>query len=495
VRRFDPALTALAMALAAETWLNQVFAIAPSEGVLIDRIVFLTVTCYVLTEAARSVAVRLRRRERGFSNIVGRANRHGLVPPPVGRLRASHVLGTGALFLLVTVQTVLHADERSPFLYMTYPAFQVGAGTSADGYVAWIDGHPTFAESWQFAKLANVLSGATGDLSTGDTDARAAYSYLAVLLMKPLGAFVAFVSLNTIFWLLACLATWYLAATLLGSAPAGYVAALLTACGEGFVFLASTPMSYVAGYAWAALLLALAVRWRLFGWRSDWRRWAAWGWVCGVAGLFYFTHVVLLGAAWLFGAGRTPLRHLIWAAVIALALPAAWFAVGTGLVGLQFAEATANDLFGQLRRLGALAFEDPLRLPAIAGSQSFHALMGNFNVPLLPLAALGYAVAAPRRRQWYAAITACGFAPALLLHQNPVTQRYGYLAYPAIYVAATEGIVWLGMHLQRWLATREVRGSPYAPWVIAAIVVAVQLIQANADLAGVYRFALAFGAL
>ena len=38
------------------------------------------------------------------------------------------------------------------------------------------------------------------------------------------------------------------------------VAALLTATGQGFVFMAGAPMSYAAGYAWGAILLALALR-------------------------------------------------------------------------------------------------------------------------------------------------------------------------------------------------------------------------------------------
>lgn len=397
--------------------------------------------------------------------------------------------GVALLLALLVVQTLLHADERGAYLYMTLPAFPTGVGTGADGYVAWLDGHPVYAEAWQFGKLANLFSGAAADLDTGDHDARGAYSYLAALLARPIGFFPAFLATNVLFWLSACVAMWYLGRVLLGTSALGFTAALLAACGQGFVFMSSSPMSYVAGYAWSALLLALMTRWRLFGWTSDWRRWIAWGFVCGASGLFYFTHVVTVGAAWIFGASRAPLRGLVPATAVALLVPAAWFAVGTNSIGLRFQETTANDLFGQVRVLLKLALTSPLVLPLAAGENAFRALLGGFNVPLLPLAALGVMVATPRRRQWYVAVAACGLIPVLILHMIPVTQRYGYLAYPAVYLAATEACAWLSREVAGRLAFRG--GAVFA--TLAGALVAVQLFQANADLLGIYRFSVAFG--
>ena len=423
-------------------------------------------------------------------------------------LRAWRAAGVALLAALVTVQTVLHLDERSPFLYLTAVRF-AGERAHADGYVTWLEGHPTWAESWQLARQAGLYAGAGADLTTGLSDARAAYAYLGALLARPLGYFGAFVVLNAAFWLAAALATWYLARALLGAEAPAFLAALLAATGQGFAFLSSTPMSYVAGYAWGAVLLALACRWRLFGRTSGGRCWLRWGWLCGVAGLFYFTHVVLLAVAWLFGARRAPARHLFAATAVAMALPVSWYLVGHHLVGLRFDDATAADLLGELRRLAGVAAHTPALLPSEAGHGAVRALVGGFSLPLLALAALGVALARPRRRAWYLAVALCGLAPALVLHMIPVTQRYGYLAYPAIYVAAAEGAWWLAARTavrddrQANGAIGPVVGRPPSavgrppsavPWALGALLALFQLIQANADVLGSYRFALAFGA-
>ena len=488
MRRFDSALAALAAALAGALWLHQSLSITlPTVGMLVDRTMFLFAATYALCEALRGAAVRLHR-----SRGQNKSTHAGLAPPlaratHVGRARAAGVV---VLAVLIAAQTFLHLDERGAYLYMTYPAFPTGVGTSADGYVAWLDGHPAYAEAWQFAKLANLFSGASTDLETGDHDARGAYAYLAALLARPLGFYLSFLVLNGLFWLGACLATWFLGRALLGGESLGFVAALLTATGQGFVFMSTAPMSYVAGYAWSALLLALAVRWGLFGWAAGWRRWLLWGLVCGASGLFYFTHVVTIGVAWLFGASRAPLRGLLAASAVALLVPALWFAASSGLIGLRFQETTANDLFGQVRVLGRLALAAPLLLPFAAGESSFRALFGGFGVLLLPLAALGVAVAAPRRRQWYVAAAVCGLAPVMILHMIPVTQRYGYLAYPAIYLAAAEATGWIAQQIAAVLRV-PVRAALAA---CATALVAVQVFQANADALGIYRFSLAFGA-
>src|SRR5207245_2680664 len=81
-------------------------------------------------------------------------------------------------------------------------------------------------------------------------------------------------------------AAWDPGRVLLGREAPAFAAALRTAGGQGFVSMAGTPMSYAAGYAWGALLLALAIRWRLFGWHSRGGRWLTWGWLCGAAGTF-----------------------------------------------------------------------------------------------------------------------------------------------------------------------------------------------------------------
>jgi hypothetical protein len=265
--------------------------------------------------------------------------------------------------------------------------------------------------------------------------------------------------------------------------------------------MAGTPMSYVAGYAWGAVLLALAARWQLFGWRSSGARWLLWGWLCGVSGLFYFTHVVLIGTAWLFGLRRVPAYRLVAATAAAMAIPGLWFLAGHYVIGLVFKDVTAQDLARSVRQLADTALTTPLRLPSEAGDQSVHALVGGYYYLVLLCAVVGVAAAAPRRRQWYLAAAICGLGPAFVLHMLPpphLTQRYGYLAYPAIHVAAAEG-AWAAADLARRHARRLLGlasgGWLDRTWQVAALtaLALTQLVQANADLVGIYRFALAFG--
>ncbi len=433
-------------------------------------------------------------------------------PPGALPLRRPHVVaGALLLGLLVSGQALAHLDAQSPYLYMTTPPFPVGAGTGAEGYVFWLEGHPTYAESWQPARQAALFAGASDDLTTGDTDARAGYAYLWALLALPLGYYWGAVLLNLVSWYLAALATWYLALGLLGRHLPAYGAALLVALGQGFVAMVGTPMSYVAGYAWSPVLLALAHRWNLipdatYDRPSPGRRhWALWGWLAGVAGLFYFTNLVTLGALLLLGLPTARLRHLLLAAALTLAVPASWELAGRSLVGLQFQSTTAADLSSNVHGLLQTALARPLLLPSEAGGGSARALAGGFSSPTLPLAALGIVLATPRRRRWYLAVALCGLAPAMILHHLPVTQRYGYLAFPAIYIAAAEGAWRLAVRLGAPAAGRgatpaEALSSPSHPsqrrWAVAllGLVALAQLVQANADLWGIHRFALAFGA-
>ncbi|HEX2033140.1 MAG TPA: hypothetical protein VHS99_03060 [Chloroflexota bacterium] len=520
--RFDAAATALAIALAGTSWLQHILVRpGPAASVAADRAIFLFAISYALLEllprfipwhlvTGGLVPHRLRRTAlRRTAPAPATAASRTATTAPNGRPHQGHapprrrarLIGAAALLLLVTVQTFTHLDEHSPYLYMTMPGFPVGWGVGAEGYVAWVDGHPVQAEAWQFAHQAAHLGGALHGLDTGNTDARAGYGYLVALLARPFGYYWSAVVVNLLSWYAAALATWYLGTVMLGAAAPAFGAAVLVAGGQGFVAMAGTPMSYVSGYAWSAVLLALAHRWRLFGRRCSTTRWLLWGWLTGLAGLFYFTHVVLLATAWLFGGRRGPLRPLILATVLAMAVPLTWQLAGQNLVGLRFERATADDLTSNLTGILRVALHAPLELPGKAGESSLRALVGGFALPTLPLAALGVARAAPRRRQWYLAVAICGLAPVFVLHHIPVTQRYGYLAYPAVYLAAAEGAWWLATTLARRASFRNARDARPAPrgapltWGIAALVLlaGIQLFQANADRWGMMHFALAFG--
>jgi hypothetical protein len=134
----------------------------------------------------------------------------------------------------------------------------------------------------------------------------------------------------------------------------------------------------------------------------------------------------------------------------------------------------------------------PLTLPAEAGRGTTRALLGGFPLPLIALAALGVAVAPASRRTWYLVVAVCGLAPAMVLHHLPATQRYGYLAFPAVAVAAAEGVRWLTRPRTIPLLAGE-RPARIARLSAVVLVVLLAAGQAAADLWGWYAFALAFG--
>ena len=78
-------------------------------------------------------------------------------------------------------------------------------------------------------------------------------------------------------------------------------------------------------------------------------RWAVWGWLCGVAGLFYLTHIVVLGVLWLLSARRAMLGRLVLATALAFAVPVSWELYGRAFVGLRFEAGTGGRPLGQRR--------------------------------------------------------------------------------------------------------------------------------------------------
>ncbi|MGI8423233.1 MAG: hypothetical protein ACR2NO_03835 [Chloroflexota bacterium] len=90
----------------------------------------------------------------------------------------------------------------------------------------------------------------------------------------------------------------------------------------------------------------------------------------------------------------------------------------------------------------------------------------------------------------------CGASPAYILHHIPVTQRYAYLAYPAVYVAAVEGLRLSASLLARLIShpavSRHTARSILCV-MLFVVMLAFQLLRANADVFGEYGFVLAYG--
>ena len=128
--------------------------------------------------------------------------------------------------------------------------------------------------------------------------------------------------------------------------------------------------------------------------------------------------------------------------------------------------------------------------------QLIGALVGGFYYPLLFASLVGIIVARPRRQQWYAAVLAAGLGAGVVASQittAPFTPRYIYWVYPALYLAAAEGVWVLGRRVG-WAVTqwrsRDAAGSwptGIARGALAALVL-FQLAVSLADVLGQYHF-------
>ena len=129
---------------------------------------------------------------------------------------------------------------------------------------------PVYLEATREVMLAKAFSGeaASGHDLGGPNDDRAGYPYLLALTAPVLGYYPAALLINGLFWWLASMAVWSLGRTFFGDGPRAIAAALLTAASQGLTYWSATPMSFVVGLAWFAILLALASHWRIAGWRS-----------------------------------------------------------------------------------------------------------------------------------------------------------------------------------------------------------------------------------
>ena len=130
------------------------------------------------------------------------------------------------------------------------------------------------------------------------------------------------------------------------------------------------------------------------------------------------------------------------------------------------------------------------------------ALVGGFYYPLLLTGLVGVVIARPRRQQWYAAVLAAGLGCWSGCQSNhdsiPITPRYIYWVYPALYLAAAEGAWFLGRQVDAALAqwrSWNAFGVPVAgsmpTWIargVLAALVIFQLAVSLADVFGQYHF-------
>ena len=416
----------------------------------------------------------------------------------------------GLLALVVAVEILAHAGPRSPHITAFYPTRGPGSSTHAEGYIDFLGDVPIYREAvGEAVNAAKAFSGeaASGQELGGPNDDRAGYSYLLALMAPVLGYYPAGLLINGLFWWLASLAVWSLGRTFFGNGPRAIAAALLTATSQGLTYWSATPMSYLVGLAWFAILLAVATRWRIAGWRGASARYRlAFGWLVGVTGLFYVVPQVVLGWMGMFVLRRTAWWGVLVAAVMAVALSRLWEVFGK-IGGLPF-DPRINAAMGyigfQTTLVNWLEFWEQGPQPLLIDLSRYQligGLVGGFYYPLLFASLVGIIVARPRRQQWYVALLAAGLGAGVVasqIHITPAASRYIYWVYPALYLAAAEGVWFLGRRVgeavtQWW--SRKAFGGPFTgsgqTWIARGALAALVLFQlavSLADIFGQYHF-------
>ena len=355
------------------------------------------------------------------------------------------------LALLCTVELVTHTGRRSGFLESSRPVLSVNHLLPGDGYVSWVGTVPVLHDADGLLTLTSFFLGERGPEATGILDRRAAYAYLASLTIPLAGAYPGFMLVNALFWWAGGVAVYWLVRRRWRSEPLAIAVSFLVATGNGFIFMAGVPMSYLAAYATFALILALAEWLGAFERHASLRAWLLLGWAAGVASTIYFAHIPLLIVWWVYGLRRAPWRCLVAATLLVLGISTAWELFGRTLVELEFTTDNSSAIDASFRGWLA-AFQRPfaellvyLRGGPVAGAAAIRGtLLSAFPYPWWALAALGFVTSPPEDRSWALALVMGGLVPAIVILSLLPLPRGAFYMYPAVYFMAARGALRLG---------------------------------------------------
>jgi hypothetical protein len=410
------------------------------------------------------------------------------------------------LAILCAVEIWAHSGSRNGFLESSrplYSAYGPPAASASEGYVTWIDTVPVLLDSVSFLLLVSTFLGEQGPENTGILDHRAAYAYLASLMVPWAGPYAGFMVVNFLFWWGASLAMWWMVRRRWNDTPLAYAASFLVATGNGFLFMAGLPMSYLAAYASMVLLLALAEWLGAFD-RPRLSSWLILGWGAGIASVLYFAHIPTAIFWWLYGMRRVPWRYLILATVVTFTVSLSWQVFGGRVVGFGFATDNTSVLTDAVRGwVSHLGEPLPQLLTYFRAASVARTLIGAFPLPWWILAAIGFVVSSRADREWALAIFMAGLIPAIMLLSLLPLSRAAFYMYPAVYLLAARGALTVAMLASAWLARKSGQSllaqTPWTPRVasIGATVVIVATLGglalvSNVDLVGYHHFTARF---
>ncbi|MGI8422853.1 MAG: hypothetical protein ACR2NO_01825 [Chloroflexota bacterium] len=402
------------------------------------------------------------------------------------------------LAFVVIFEIATHTGSRNPFLESSrpvYSAFGAPPHSASEGYLTFAGDVPVQFDATSIMALVSFFMGERGVDGTGILDHRSGYAYLSSLMVPWAGPYVGFMIVNVIFWWGACASTWWLIRQRSNKESLARATSFLVATGNGFLFMAGLPMSYLAAYASFVILLALAEWLGAFGPKAGRWSWLLLGWGGGVASVLYFAHIPTLIFWWTFGARRVPLLSLCAATSLTLGISVSWALFGSRVVGLGFASDNSVALTDSLT-----AWVAHLREPLTQVLTYFRAatvgrtLTGAFPTPWWILAGVGVLVTSRADREWLVAVVMAGLVPAIVILSLLPLSRAAFYMYPAVYLLAAQGALVIG-DLGRVVVSRFMRRPREAGWVSGALVVGclgVLMLTSNADLFGNHYFTVRF---
>ncbi len=407
--------------------------------------------------------------------------------------RWPHWLWLGLLGLLCVAELATHVGDHSGFVVSSRPQYSpYGALTDvpAEGYVSWIGTTPVLHDAESVLTVTAFFLGQRGPAATGFLDRRAAYAYLASLAVPWAGAYGGFLVVNALLWWAAAAAAYWFANARWGDRRLALASSLLVATGNGFIFVAGQPMSYVATYAAVMLLLALGERLRAFSRTATLRTWLLLGWGAGVASLLYFAHIPLLIFWWLHGLRRVPWRWLLAATAVTFAIALSWERFGQAVVGLDFATDNSGLVAGAARTWLARLQASPIQvLTYLRSSPVRGTLIGAFPYPWWVLAGIGYLRSSREDREWAGALFMSGLLPTIAMLTFFSLPRVTYHIYPLFAVLAARGALATGQALSRAVALGRpaARTQQWAGGAVALALLGSLVLLSNLDLLGFQR--------
>lgn len=411
------------------------------------------------------------------------------------RRQALPFLWAGVLLAICAAELLTHAGERNGFLASSRPTSGVERWTTADGYATLLDGIPAQGDGLFLLPMLDLFLGDKPPVGS-DFDRRAGHVYLVSLLARLAGGYWAFAIVNLLSWWSATLAIWWLGQWRWPGTAVPWIASILAATGQGFIFMAAAPQAHSVAFAAFALCLTLYDALPLQRPDARARDWITFGWAAGAAGLIYLVHLPCLLFAWLHGLSTAQragglggrLLGLVLGTVTALVVVFSWQVYALTMLELRFSGGN-NDLAGEaiarwlaIVRGGLVPLIDQLHAGSPRGI-----LSAAFYYPWWILAVLGWTSSSGESRRWSLAVLVAAAVPVIAFSTRFHLPRVAYFMYPAVYLLAARGIETLAVRLTaRLMHPTGRRPQPVAAAQLAtmAITIAALATLTNLDLAG-----------